>query len=62
MVEQGDCVDDVKRRPAKEEFKDDYEKHLNDALLVQQTLLCVGSDLLGWENRVNEQLPEKQSH
>lgn len=43
VVEQGDRVDDVQRRPAQEELEHQHEQHLDDALLAQQVLLGVGA-------------------
>jgi len=41
MIKQRDCVDYVERRPADEELQHNDEQHLDDALLVEQTLLGV---------------------
>lgn len=49
--EQGHRVDDVERCPAQEELQHDHEQHLDDALLVHQTLLHVGPGAFVREER-----------
>lgn len=43
VVEQGDRVDHVQRRPAQEELEHQHEQHLDHALLAQQVLFGVGA-------------------
>lgn len=42
-LERCNRVDNVQRRPANEKLEHDHEEHLNDALLVLQAFLGVGS-------------------
>lgn len=59
--EQGHRVDDVQGRPAQEELQHDHEQHLDDALLVHQTLLHVGPGVCEREREKGETISNRSN-